>query len=319
MGDSAYAATDRERLFASLADLRPELHRYCARLTGSVFDGEDLVQDALLEALTSAPTAEPSRVRAWAFRLAHNRAIDRWRSYDRRMREAFEDARDVADPLPSADDVLAKEEAARAAVARFVELPPLQRSCVILKDVLDHSLDDIATLLAISVSAVQAALFRARRALRDQPRRDDAVAPSPSPTFARYAALFSAHDWDGVRALLADDVRVDVVGRFTKRGRAEVGGYFGNYASLPSWCGAAAMLEGREVIAVFRHGAPQPASVIAIDLAGDRVVGIRDYFHVPYLLEEATVISHPTASGDAVPWSRYWNTAKSPMRSKRSV
>ncbi len=265
---------------ADLDQLRPELHRYCARMTGSAVDGEDLVQETLLEALTQAP--EPSRLRAWAFRTAHNRAIDRWRSYDRRMRDSADALVDSPDPTPAADDMLARQEAVRAALFHFVALPPLQRSCVILKDVLDHSLDEIASFLETTVAAVQAALHRGRRALRKQ----TPVEPPPlSPVLVRYAALFGARDWDAVRAMLADDVRLDVIDRGRKLGREDVGRYFGNYERLTDWAVEPRVVDGQQVLAVSRNGAL--AHLIAITIDGERVTAIRDYFHVPYVLHEA--------------------------------
>lgn len=268
---------------ADLDALRPQLHRYCARMTGSAVDGEDLVQETLLEAVTQAP--EPSRLRAWAFRTAHNRAIDRWRSYDRRMREPADALVDVPDPTPAADDVLARQEAVRAALSQFVALPPLQRSCVILKDVLDHSLDEIASLLETTVAAVQAALHRGRRALREQ---TPVEAIAVSPVLARYAALFGARDWDAVRTMLADDVRLDVIDRGRKLGRDDVGRYFGNYERLTDWSVEPRAVDGHQVLAVWRKGAL--AHLIAITIDGDRVSAIRDYFHVPYLVNEAGLV-----------------------------
>ena len=265
---------------ALLDQLRPELHRYCARMTGSVIDGEDLVQDILLEALAATPA--PPRLRAWAFRTAHNRAIDRWRSYDRRMREPADAMADAADPAPGADDALVRHEAMGAALSLFVGLPPLQRSCVILKDVLDQSLDDIAALLETTVSAVQAALHRGRRALSEQV---PAEAPSLSPVVARYVSLFGARDWDAVRAMLAEDVRLDVAERVRKRGRDEVGSYFGNYERIADWRVEPRVLDGEQVLAVWRRGTL--AHLIAITIDGDSVTAIRDYFHVPYLVRNA--------------------------------
>jgi RNA polymerase sigma-70 factor (ECF subfamily) len=245
-----------------------------------VVDGEDIVQETLLVALTSTP--EPARLRAWAFRTAHNRAIDRWRSYERRMRESADALVDTPDPTPAADEVLARQEAVRAALSRFVALPPLQRSCVILKDVLDQSLYETAALLETTVAAVQAALHRGRRALREQPSLE---APPVSPVLARYAALFGARDWDAVRAMLADDVRLDVIDRGRKLGRGDVGSYFGNYERLSDWVVEPRVTDGQQVLAVSRKGAL--AHVIAISIDGERITAIRDYFHVPYLVHEA--------------------------------
>jgi RNA polymerase sigma factor (sigma-70 family) len=281
MGDPAFVSVENEQLSDYIEDLRPELHRYCARMTGSVVDGEDLVQETLLEAITSAPRGERAQLRAWAFRTAHNRAIDRWRSYDRRMRAPFDSVVESVDQRPSADDALARAEAVHAALSRFVALSPLQRSCVILKDVLDQSLEEIAALLGTSVPAVQAALHRGRRQLAVATEET----PIASPALARYAALFNARDWEGVRAMLASDVRLDVIGRLSKGRRGDASGYFGNYDRLAGWSVACALLDGREVLAVRRGGAL--AHVIAVTIENGQVVAIRDYFHVPYILRDA--------------------------------
>src|SRR5580693_1690886 len=61
----------------TITQLRPRLHRYCARMTGSVFDGEDIVQDALFEAYRKLDKFDDSRpLSPWLFRIAHNRCID---------------------------------------------------------------------------------------------------------------------------------------------------------------------------------------------------------------------------------------------------
>jgi len=67
----------REEFLALVGDLRPELHRYCARLTGSVIEGEDIVQETLAKAfytLSLSPTNPP--LRPWLFKIAHNTAVD---------------------------------------------------------------------------------------------------------------------------------------------------------------------------------------------------------------------------------------------------
>jgi RNA polymerase sigma-70 factor (ECF subfamily) len=81
-----------------IGDIRPELHRYCARLTGSVFDGEDVVQDAIAKAYEALETLETRpALRAWLFRIAHNRALDVLRSRNLRAAEPLETASGVAD------------------------------------------------------------------------------------------------------------------------------------------------------------------------------------------------------------------------------
>jgi RNA polymerase sigma-70 factor, ECF subfamily len=70
--EEARAAFDR-----TLGELRPKLHRYCARMTGSVFDGEDVVQEALMKAINAFPkVGAVADLDGWLFRIAHNAALD---------------------------------------------------------------------------------------------------------------------------------------------------------------------------------------------------------------------------------------------------
>src|SRR6266853_5168537 len=55
----------------------PALHPYCSRMTGSVMDGEDVVQDALFQAYRKLETFDDKRpLKPWLFRIAHNQCID---------------------------------------------------------------------------------------------------------------------------------------------------------------------------------------------------------------------------------------------------
>jgi RNA polymerase sigma-70 factor (ECF subfamily) len=290
----------RRRFLEQVAALRPELHRYCARMTGSVADGEDVVQETLARAYYLLPELQQwPQLRPWLFRIAHHRCIDHLRRYDVRMSEPIEAAQDAADPAPEPGEALAHDEAVRAAVSRFVELAPAQRSCVVLKDVLGHSLEEIAALLELSLPAVKAALHRGRERLRQRQAAPAAGALPPlppSPAVARYAALFNARDWDGVRALLAEDVQLDLYSRARRYGRREVGEYFSNYQRIEGWHLRPAWLEGREVLAVVRApGETQVAYFIELGFRGGRLASIRDYRYVPYVLQEALIQLVPAA------------------------
>src|SRR5262249_26294316 len=73
----AGTADSRAAFDRLLGDLRPKLHRYCARMTGSVIDGEDVVQEALAKAIEAFPDAGGiAHVEGWLFRIAHNSALD---------------------------------------------------------------------------------------------------------------------------------------------------------------------------------------------------------------------------------------------------
>jgi RNA polymerase sigma-70 factor (ECF subfamily) len=285
----------RREFLVLVEEIRPDLHRYCARMTGSIADGEDVVQDTLARAYYElSQLRELPTLRTWLFRIAHNRALDHLRSKRLRMNEPLEAALEVAvDNAQEPENALAREQAVRAAMSRFLELAPAQRSCVILKDVLEHSLEEIAALLELSLPAVKAALHRGRARLREfaQASQPRLVQRPASPALARYAALFNARDWDGVRAMLADDVKLDLVSRVKWAGRGPVSDYFSNYDKVSDWRLVPGWVEGHEVLAVFRDSPDaRPGYFIELTLIEDRVAAIRDFRYVPYIAREAAIV-----------------------------
>jgi RNA polymerase sigma-70 factor (ECF subfamily) len=298
LNGKAPSTFDREAFAALAGELRPELHRYCARLTGSVFDGEDVVQDTLARAFAAlADVEELPPLRPYLFRIAHNRAIDFLRGRALRAADPLDEA---AQQLPdvgaaSAEETLMREEAVRTAVSRFVELPTMPRSAVILKDVLDHSLAEIAALLDLSIDAVKAHLARGRAKLREINARAEEPAPARPVSAAalRYAALFNTRDWDGLRALLADDVRLNQASKPLRAGVADVRDFFTFYAFytqtedirlVPAW------VDGRETFAVFADAsAERPSYLMLIEWRGDEIGFIRDYRYARYVAESAAI------------------------------
>lgn len=288
------------RLLALAGEVRPELHRYCARLMGSVIDGEDVVQDTLLRALVALQDLdELPPLRPWLFRVAHNRALDLLRGRSVRQVEPLEAAAHIADPAsPDPQETLMQRQAVTTAVSRFAQLPISQRSAVILKDVLDESLAEIAALLGITVDGVKGHLARGRARLQEinlqaGPERP-AQPPTPSAALANYVALFNRRDWDGLRALLADDVKLSQSSHSLRVGRADVGLFFTFYANYASSDGvwlAPATLEGREVVAVFEKRAdPKPGYVMWLEWRDGRISFIRDYRYVRYVIADAELV-----------------------------
>ena len=279
------------RFLELVLHVRPDLHRYAARMTGSVTDGEDIVQDTLTRAYYALSEMERvPELRPWLFQIVHNRALDHLRRYERRMSEPLDRVTETAiDTAAGPEDALAREQATRAAISRFVELSPVQRSAVILKDVLGHSILEICGLLGLSEAAAKAALHRGRERLRVLARvPPSAEVPSPvaSPGVARYVALFNARDWDGVRAMLAEDVRLDLVSRSKRSGRREVATYFSNYSAVSDWHLATGTVDGREVVLVYREAdQTRPSYFIELGFAAEQIASIRDFRYVPYILE----------------------------------
>ncbi|HEY2751645.1 sigma-70 family RNA polymerase sigma factor, partial [Phenylobacterium sp.] len=294
-GDPSPPPTARQaQLLALAGELRPELHRYCARLMGSVIEGEDVVQDTFARAFVALDELqEVPSLRAWLFRIAHNRALDLLRSRAIRAAEPIEAAHEVADPeSPDPVEVLMRREAVETAVSRFVELPTVQRSVVILKDVLDQSLEEIAAMLDLTVNAVKAHLARGRARLKAINAQANAQAPAqpaprpPSPAVARYVALFNRHDWEGLRAMLADDVRLIQSTYPLRAGAADVGVFFGIYSRSAPVRLAPAWLDGREVIAVYEDPqAVKPSYLMWLEWADGRISFIRDYRYVRYVVD----------------------------------
>ncbi len=294
--------TARQAQLLALADeLRPELHRYCARLMGSVIDGEDVVQDTFTRAYVAVDELKDGPpLRAWLFRIAHNRALDLQRSRAIRAAEPIEVAHEVADPeSPDPVEVMMRREAVETAVSRFAELPTMQRSVVILKDVLDQSLEEIAAMLDLTVNAVKAHLARGRarlKAINTQAPAQSAPRP-PSPAVARYVALFNQHDWDGLRAMLADDVRLVQSTYPLRAGAANVGMFFGIYSGSAPVRLAAAWLDGREVIAVFEDlQAAKPSYLMWLEWRDGLISFIRDYKYVRYVINDAELVLSPDAA-----------------------
>ena len=288
----------RAELLARAGELRPDLHRYCARLMGSVIDGEDVVQDTLIRAFAALQGLEEEPpLRPWLFRIAHNRALDLLRSREVRMADPIDAAADVADSAqPDPLEMLMRKEGVKTAVSRFAELPTLQRSVVILRDVLDESLIEISSLLDLTVDAVKGHLARGRAHLREinaraRPLQD---ARPASATVVRYVALFNQRDWDGLRMLLADDVKLHQSLHPLRVGRADVGSFFTLYAKIDGVSLAPAWLEGREVIAVFEDRAdPKPSYIMWLEWRDGQISFIRDYRYVRYVTADAELTLAP--------------------------
>jgi RNA polymerase sigma-70 factor (ECF subfamily) len=186
--------------------------------------------------------------------------------------------------------MLMRQEAVKTAVSRFAELPTLQRSVVILKDVLDEQLSEIAALLDLTVDAVKGHLARGRARLREINAQAGPLldAGPVSAAVAGYVALFNQRDWDGLRALLADDVKLHQSTYPLRAGRADVGLFFTIYAKFDGVWLAPAWLEGREVIAVFADRAdPKPSYIMWLEWRDGRISFIRDYRYARYVVADA--------------------------------
>jgi RNA polymerase sigma-70 factor (ECF subfamily) len=287
-------STDREAFDRLLGDLRPKLHRYCARMTGSVIDGEDVLQDALIKAI-EAYDQTVTQPEAWLFRIAHNAALDHLRRRARQeARHADEDPDMLIDPVAPAEDRLATA----ATLRTFMRLPVAQRSSVILMDVLGYSLDEIGGVTGASIASVKAALHRGRTRLRELAREpDDAPLPvlaaGERAQLAAYVDRFNARDFDAVRDMLADEVRLELVNKSRLSGRGEVSRYFTNYSRHDDWHLLPGLVDRRPALLVRDPADPagRPGYFVLLGWTGGRVMTIRDFRHARYAVADAEIVA----------------------------
>ncbi|AZO44267.1 sigma-70 family RNA polymerase sigma factor [Mesorhizobium sp. M7D.F.Ca.US.005.01.1.1] len=278
--DRRYAA-----FLGTVSHLRVKLHRYCARMTGSALDGEDIMQEALFEAYRKIERLDDAQaLRPWLFRIAHNRCIDFIRNRQARQRaEAGYAGDDIVLPVEPAGP-----GAGRAIERLVVHLPPKERACVLLKDVFDHSLEEIAELVGSTSGGVKSALNRGRAKLAALPAQPVA-APAHDPELARlldrYVELFNRRDWDGVRAMASADARLRVSDCYN--GLLSGSPYFVEYERGEPWRMQQGAIEGEIVLVVDRlHGEEwRPAYLVRIHADGGVIDRISDYYACPWILD----------------------------------
>jgi RNA polymerase sigma-70 factor (ECF subfamily) len=266
--------------------LRGDLYRYCRHLTRSPWDAEDMAQDTLARAfVTLACMREPPlHPRAWLFRVASNLWINR----ARRAREAL--TRDGTTPnVSEGTEPRATREAAGTLLA---QLSPQERAAVVLKDAFDFSLEEIAETLSTTAGAVKAALHRGRGKLVDPvPSEPNPVTPAALDAFC---AAFNARDLKRLTALLLDATTVEYPGLIVETGQraAESGSIRGTLFGCPDGAYDASVPPRCEVrgyrgepILLWWWG-DEVHAVLRVELDGERIVRIQNYYHAPELMTE---------------------------------
>jgi RNA polymerase sigma-70 factor (ECF subfamily) len=293
MTESASEPLTGDSLERFLASMRPKLHRYCARMTGSVIDGEDVLQDAMVKAVKALQNAGrvelPER---WMFRIAHNAALDFLR---RRSRLEATLSAEEPDMLEDHKDAPDGSDVVATSLRTFMRLPTVQRSTVILMDVLGYPLQEIGGIIDASVPAVKSALNRGRTRLRQLAREPEDVRPPELSSAERsllsaYIENFNARNFDAVRDMLAEEVRVEVVARKNMHGRKEAQTYFHNYSGAEDWRMRLGFVGGRPAIIVHdARESERPRYFILVDWARENVAFIRDFRYADYAIDGADV------------------------------
>jgi len=293
-----------QRFLDVFEPLRPDLYRYCRYLTRSPWDAEDLVQDALARGFATLGTRfhDLPNARAWIFRVASNL----WRDQLRRAQRehSLVATREVADA--SASDPRATREAAGTLL---VQLAPQERAAIVLKGVFDLSLEEIAATLSTTVGAVKAALHRGRGKLVE-PEADSVASPVPAALDA-FCAAFNTRDLARLTTLLLDTSVTEIVGVVTEYGTAEPGdpqtgslfhsltaiastetggiaaAHLADYTGSPPRAEVRLHRDAPIVLLWFDHtGGPAVRAVLTLEIEGDQIARIRNYFFVPDVIAE---------------------------------
>jgi RNA polymerase sigma-70 factor, ECF subfamily len=262
--------------------LRPDLYRYCRHLTRSPWDAEDMAQEAMARAFVSlACMPEPPRnPRAWLFRVASNLWINR----SRQKRELLVT---VPEPTTSSEPRATRE----AAGTLLSQLSPQERAAVVLKDVFDLPLEEIAGALATSVGAIKTALHRGRAKLGEEPAEPRPVAPAVLDAFC---TAFNARDLDRLTGLLLETATMEFPGVLVEYGARTMRD--GSLRSTLFGCTAA----GHEIAAASRCDVhvhrgeglllwwwrDEVHAVVRVETDGEKIARMHDYHHSPDVLEE---------------------------------
>jgi RNA polymerase sigma-70 factor, ECF subfamily len=281
--------------------LRSELYRYCRHLTRSPWDAEDLAQDTLARAFVTLGRMQdpPPNPRAWLFRVASNLWIDQLRRV-RTVAARDEDAATGSDP-----------RAAREAAGTLIsQLAPQERAAVVLKDVFELSLEEIAEALSTTTGAVKAALHRGRGKLTAL-APDEKPAPS-SRVLDAFSAAFNAQNLDGLVALLLDSASVEIVGASEAFGPGEARTRMFRGMLFGSQVMANAAQSGEAIAALVQGVLPVPPrgelrmhrgepllllwyqhtdgeavrAINRFETSDDGITRLRNYFYTPDFIQE---------------------------------
>jgi RNA polymerase sigma-70 factor (ECF subfamily) len=287
-----------QRYVDLLAPLRPGLHRYCRRLTGDLWEAEDLVQETLLRAFATLGSLHQrvENPRAYLFRAATNLWIDTLRRRDT-------ESEALALQAAAAGDRAAAPGGVRDAGATVLQrLAPQERAAVVLKDVFEMSLEEIGAVLGTTVGAVKAAIHRGRSRLREAEGEPASRRPLPSAALVdRFVAAYGAADLAALLGLMLDTGSVENVGCGVQIGREAFGAKDGWFHAAvyghPEWPAAfqytaprmqRALVAGEPVALGFttRQGKEALEQVLRFEEREGRIARLRGYAFCPETMRE---------------------------------
>jgi RNA polymerase sigma-70 factor (ECF subfamily) len=300
------------RRYQQLLDpIRPDLFRYCRKLTGNVWDAEDLIQDALEQGFGKLGSVHRGidNPRGYLLRIASNLWLTRVRREQAAARAL------QAQASRSESDAAASPEGAAevrdAGAALLQQLAPQERAAVLLKEVFDMSLDEIAHVLGTTVGAVKAALHRGRERLGEAESAGAPRHPVSREVIDRFVERYNARDLPGLLALMLDTASIEMPGVAIEIGRADFSkrpGWFhwnlfrvdGGGPATALW--ETALFEGEPIVLV-RPFPEQPGigSVMRMQTLDGRIARIRSYSFCPDTIREVAA----ALGENAVPWGVY--------------
>src|SRR5574341_1676555 len=291
------------RFLQRTESVRPDLHRYCRSLTGSVWDAEDLVQDTLLRAFAklgeySNPIDNP---KAYLFRIASNLWVDRFR---RAEMIAMEEPVTTGSP----EQPVELRDAAKQLIRL---LSPQERAAVVLKDVFDYRLEEIAAILQTTVGAIKAALHRGREKLAatNSPR---AVTHVNEALLDQFVEAFNARDLDRLTALLRTDAVDEVIGIGSSHGRTAIRDgslYYGLFLEKGEPRAERYAFLGEPIVLIWYALLDDPTTyavrdVLRFEESEDQITRLRYYTFCPETIAELTgALCLPFATNGYGNWS----------------
>jgi RNA polymerase sigma-70 factor, ECF subfamily len=203
--------TTDPQLLVAIEQNRRRLWAICYRMTGGVQDAEDLCQETIARALERSEQRTADDPTGWLVRIATTTCLDHLRRATVRDRVMLVDPLDMPelDPGELTSDpervAILREDVRYAVIVALQALTAKQRAALVLHDVCDRSLAEVARALELQPNAAKALVYRARVALAEARRRDDVDVPVDTAVVETLARAIEAGSLDQIADLLADD------------------------------------------------------------------------------------------------------------------
>jgi len=267
------------RYLDTLESFQGDLHTYCRKLTGTLWDAEDLVQETLLKGFGMTargdfhgPQSPVRNLRAYLFRTATNCWLD-----EQRHRLRFISNETPTDTAATGPDLADLSEAVGQTRALT---SPAEFACLILKDVCDFAISDIADFVGTTPGTVKSALHRARGKLPTMASDIASADPEDRVVAAAFADAINTRDVDRLLELMADTLQISVCNVGGGRGRSEL---WARPTIAGDFQAEVAEVDGRWVVVLVKSGALE--DVLKLTVSEGAVTRLTDYCYAPDLLK----------------------------------